>query len=380
MAQVLRILYSLQELSRGGAERRCSLLANEAARRGHRVRILTDRRVWSYQDMLDPRVELRSIGQPERPSWWTYQRRYWRELREFRPDVFHILSGGSQLVLARLAGAPVVVYSAINIASTTVTMTPRDKFLHQLYMRFTDRLTANSQGVYDSFRADVGTPLAKLRLIPNFVVTEQFPYREAALRAEVRAELGLDEDTLAVGIVARMSPQKGYDDLLPAIAMVADELPHVRWFCAGSNLTTDRAWRDHVEELHRALHLERVCQLLGERTDVPRLLQGFDLFVLASHYEGMPNALLEAMSTGLPAIGTDVSGTQELIVPGETGWLVPPHDPPALAAAMREAASDRERLAAFGEAARRRIEQHYDHRVVVSRFFDLYDEVLAARR
>ena len=98
---------------------------------------------------------------------------------------------------------------------------------------------------------------------------------------------------------------------------------------------------------------------LGRRDDVPGLLKSADVLVHASLWEGMPNAVLEAMAARRPVIGTAVEGTEDLVVPGQTGWLVPPRDAAALSRALIEAADSPERCRRYGEAGRLRVEQEF---------------------
>ena len=91
---------------------------------------------------------------------------------------------------------------------------------------------------------------------------------------------------------------------------------------------------------------------LGHRDDIPNVLKSADVLVHASLWEGMPNAVLEAMAAGLAVIATSVEGSEELVIPGQTGWLVPPHDATALATALLEAAESTNRLKRYGQAGR----------------------------
>jgi len=109
-------------------------------------------------------------------------------------------------------------------------------------------------------------------------------------------------------------------------------------------------------------------------------MRGLDLFVLPSLAEGISNTLLEAMSSGLPVVATDVGGNPELVDDGRTGRLVPPADPQALAAAIREYVMDPEMAKRQGAAARRLAEQHFGLDVMVKSYMDLYDRLLAGNR
>jgi starch synthase (maltosyl-transferring) len=115
---------------------------------------------------------------------------------------------------------------------------------------------------------------------------------------------------------------------------------------------------------------------LGRRSDVPGLLRTADLLVLPSRWEGMPNVVLEAMTARKAVVASAVEGTEDLVVAGETGWLVPPGDAGALASALVEAAADRQRLRRFGRAGRDRIERHFSIDRVIRAYDTLWAEVL----
>jgi glycosyltransferase involved in cell wall biosynthesis len=115
---------------------------------------------------------------------------------------------------------------------------------------------------------------------------------------------------------------------------------------------------------------------LGPRDDVPGLLKSANILVHASLWEGMPNAVLEAMAARRPVVGTAVEGTEDLVVPGQTGWLVPARDPTALSQALLEAADDPERCRRYGEAARLRVEREFSIDATVAAYERLWAGLL----
>jgi glycosyltransferase involved in cell wall biosynthesis len=173
--------------------------------------------------------------------------------------------------------------------------------------------------------------------------------RRSALRADVRAELGVDDTELLFMSVGNLRPEKGHLVLLEAARALADSRSPVRIAAVGRGPleTTLRA-------RHRELDLGERFLFLGQRDDVPQLLAGADAFVLPSHHEGLPVALMEATSVGLPIVATSVGGVPQMLEDEVDALLVPPGDPGALAEAMTRLASDpalRERL---GRAAKQR--------------------------
>ncbi|MGE5192782.1 MAG: GT4 family glycosyltransferase PelF, partial [Deltaproteobacteria bacterium] len=159
--------------------------------------------------------------------------------------------------------------------------------------------------------------------------------------------------------------------LLRAMRLVVDEVSDFVLDIVG-----DGPDRPALESLCDELRLRGNVRFLGFRDDVHALLPQSDLFVLSSVTEGLPMTLLEAMAAGLPTVSTDVGGISELVAEGETGRLVPPQSPEALAAAILELVRDPERAARMGTAGRRRVAGEFDLRRVVARYEDLYQKLL----
>ena len=174
-----------------------------------------------------------------------------------------------------------------------------------------------------------------------------------------------------VGSLGRLHPQKGFSDLLTAFAQVRQRIPSVRLFVAG-----DGELRDDLEAQARSLGMAAVVTFAGVRADVSEVLAALDVFVLPSLWEGMPNAVLEAMASGLPVVATAVGGTPEVVVDGVTGLLVPPQDPGALAQAIGHLLRDPDLRRRMGRAGRRRVEEHFDVRETVRQVESLYETLL----
>ena len=139
-------------------------------------------------------------------------------------------------------------------------------------------------------------------------------------------------------------------------------------------MVPSRPWL--LEQLAKHPRLREKTHWLGQRDDVPGLLKAADVLVLASLWEGMPNVVLEAMAARLPVIGTAVEGTEDLVLPGRTGWLVPPHDPEALTHALIEAVDSPERCRQYGEEGRLRVEREFSLETTLEAYERLWAGVL----
>lgn len=211
-------------------------------------------------------------------------------------------------------------------------------------------------------------------VIPNGFDTAQLR-PDPGLRAAVRGELGLADDAPVVAQVARFHPVKDYPTFLRAAARLAERRPRAVFVLVGEGV--DASNSELMSSIASFGLADRV-RLLGRRDDVARLMAGIDVLCLTSSAEGFPNVIGEAMSCGVPCVGTAVGDVAELI--GDTGEVVPPGDAAAVAAAAGrllelEPAARR----ALGERARQRIVERYSIGEVARRYADLLHAVVAQR-
>ncbi len=191
-------------------------------------------------------------------------------------------------------------------------------------------------------------------------------YRPAPeTRARIRAELGTPEDAVVVVIVSRLVWGKGHPELLAAMR----DVPGAVLWVVGNRLTTDHG-RDLEPFFQQAGLGDRLVRL-GHRDDVPDVLAASDIFALPSHSEGLPMSVIEAMLTGLPVVATNVRGSREQVVEGETGFLVPAYESAPLAAALNRLTGDSALRARMGQAGLARAREKYVEDVVISRTLDL---------
>jgi len=215
-----------------------------------------------------------------------------------------------------------------------------------------------------------GVPAGRIVVIPNAV--DRSDIDTPLSKAEARAALGLDPDAFVGAVVGRLSSEKGQDIALDALARVA---------ATGAELTLAFAGDgpDHAALVARvsSLGLGDRVRFLGHQKQVGVVYRAADLLVMPSRSEAMPNALLEAMTVGLPAVATAVGGVPEVARDGIDAWIVPPNSPEALATALLEARHNPEmRSTRAAEAQRRAAERHAPSRRA-DRYLDVYESVLA---
>ncbi len=188
---------------------------------------------------------------------------------------------------------------------------------------------------------------------------------DAAMRARVRAALGCADNAVVIVIVSRLVRHKGYPELLTAMR----DVPGAELWVVGERLASDHG--ADMEPLFAAAGLGARLRRLGYRADVADVLAAADVFVLPSHFEGLPMSVIEAMLTGLPVVATDIRGPREQVVDGETGLLVPPAAAAPLARALARLVHDTALRARMGAAGRARAIARYDEAAVVARTLDL---------
>lgn len=213
-------------------------------------------------------------------------------------------------------------------------------------------------------------------VIPNGFDPDVFKPDSEARRA-LRGELGLTDDSLLVGLVARFDPQKDHETFLRAAAALAEERKNVFFILAGRGTDGSQVAIRRLIERH-ALH-GRVYGL-GLRTDMPRVTAALDVAVSSSAFgEGFSNAIGEALACAVPAVVTDVGDSGDLA--GEAGYVVPPRDPKALAAGIEMLLNlPLEARAGLGARGRRKMVEEYGLAAIAARYRNLYEDVVKARR
>ncbi len=354
----IRILHIITGLSTGGAERMLvRLLAQGSA--GHVV--------VSLRGDGPQGVALRALGVPVyllglRPWRW------WRLLRELRPQrVVGWMYHGN--LVATLVGWLCRVPVVWNVRHSVADLRRERPALRWViragaWLSASPRVIVYNSAVAAGQHEELGYDARRTLVLPNGVDTVVFA-PSASARVALCDELGLPAQAFIVGHLARFHPMKDHVGFLQAAALLRASVPEAHFVMAGRGVDQESAAL--VAEIER-LGLAGHVHLLGERGNVSALLAGLDLFVLSSAWgEGFPNVVVEAMACGVPVVTTDVGDAAAVV--GETGRVVAPGEPQALAEAMVSLyeLGEAERRA-LGEVARRRVVESFAIAAVAQRY------------
>lgn len=233
--------------------------------------------------------------------------------------------------------------------------------------KFVDVLVAISENIKQVLIAD-GVVSKKIKVIRSGIDVHKFA--ELKLKSSFRKELNLPENSLIIGTVAAIVGHKDYSNLLKAAEIVINSRENVVFIAAGSG---DK--EKEVFALAKQLKLKKRFKFLGYRNDVGQLLKLMDIFVLASKLEGLGTSVLDAMSVGLPIVGTNAGGIPEMIENKVNGLVVPKQDPQALATALTKFIDDRDLRKKISQNCKKKVKQ-FDVFLTAKKNIELYRQLI----
>jgi len=364
-----RIVYVIATLDRGGSESQMVRLATGLDRSRFDPVVICLTRGGPLEARLSDARVTTVILKKRRKLDLSVLRRLTDLFRLFGPDIVHTWLFTSNFYGRWAALRAAVPHLVASERSTDDSKPWLNRRIDRWLAPRTDRFVANCEAVRRVCLDRLGVSDDRIVVIPNGLESARIP---AGVREEFRAREGLPEDALLFVTAGRLDRTKAVDDIIRAFATVAPEFPASYLVVIGGGVELDGLAR-LVAELGLA---ERVL-FLGEVPDPGGVLAASDVFVFASLYEGLPNAVLEAMGAGLPVVATDVGGIPEVVTDGEAGHLVPVRRPDQLAKRMLELARDPELRRRLGEVGRARVAEFTVERMVGA-YEALYDEVRAA--
>jgi glycosyltransferase involved in cell wall biosynthesis len=294
-----------------------------------------------------------------------------RVIKQLAPDIIHahdphgVAMAAMALSIAAPSPRPVLV-----AARRVEFRIGQNSFSRWKYSQVTCFI-ANSRAIRDRLLAD-GIGRDRTAIVNEGVDVERIAHLQAA---NVHGEFYLPTGSPVIGNVAALVPHKGQHDLIEAAALVVRDVPDSRFVIVG-----DGELRQSLEDQIRHKHLERHVFLAGFRSDALELTKGVDLFVMSSVSEGMCTALVDAMAASKAAVATTVGGIPEVMVDGTTGFLVPPHDPQAMAGRLVALLKDPALRTRMGEAALARAREHFTVEKMVAGTARVYEQRAKSER
>jgi glycosyltransferase involved in cell wall biosynthesis len=299
---------------------------------------------------ISPREDARALGE------------LMAELRRGRFDVVHTHSskaGALGRIAAHRVGVPAIVHTFHGFPFHNFQASPvRAAYveIERRLGRITDQFLAVGGAVAAQAISLKIAPAERIRAIASAIDPNVTPLSPAS-RLAARRLLDLPDDAQVVGTVGRLAPQKAPEDMVAAIDSIARSGAYCVWVGDGPE-------REKIQRLIDRKALGGRFLLLGERRDVGRILPAFDVFALASRYEGLPCSIVEAMTCGIPVVATAVNAVPEVVIPGRTGLLVPPGAPRLLGQAVAYLLDHPDEGARMASAAREQLGDRFEPSVL----------------
>ena len=326
--QKVNLLFVITKLELGGAQKQLLSLASRLDKEKFQIHLFTAKDGLLLQEALSIRgLKMRRSPFLERPINPLFDllaliEIYWF-IKKNNIEVVHTHSSKAGILgrwAARLAGTKIILHTVHgwsfhgyqNILARVFCI-----WLERLTAQFTDKLIVVSD--YDrqeGLRSHIGIQ-EKYSLIRYGIDFREFSVRNNS----VRTDLGINLDDLVVGMVSCLKPQKSPQDFIKLVFRIKQNFSNTKFLLVG-----DGFLRKETKMLISMYGLQRDVILFGWRQDVPRILSAMDIFVLTSLWEGLPIAVLEAMSSSLPVVATNTGGIREVVREGINGFLVEPHD------------------------------------------------------
>lgn len=385
MAAPIHVLHLINSLGMGGAEKRLAEIIEHLSSDEFRFTVVCLSHAGAYEARVRAagaevevlhyhgmrqggRFALRSLFQP-----LIAIRKFQQALDKYRPDVVQ-----TWLPISNFVGGRALCrwrYRRMTLIASRVftgeyrEANPLIPLAEMMAARRADWVYCNSNAVRDdTISTEITIDPSSIRVIRNGVDSEKFRPCEDKLRA--RRELGLSAGERLILSVGALRKHKGHSVLLDAAKQILAEHEAVRFLLVGEDQGEGPALRRQADELGIADQVEFV----GARDDVALWMQAADAFVLPSLQEGLPNALLEAMASGLPCVATQLPGCLEILEDGKHGLLVPPEQPEALASATSTLLDQPDLSMQLRASAQLHVRDHFSFTRMMKGFADLYRE------
>ena len=375
------VVHIIHRLAIGGLENGLVNLINNMPEDRYRHAIICLKNSSNLRERFKrERIEVVELNKQEGKDFRIYGR-LWKVLRRLQPDIVHTrnLSGLEYLVPSALAAVPGRIHGEHGRDIYDLDgLSLKYNLLRKGMKPFISHYIAVSNDLANWLVNKIGVHPGRLTQIYNGVDLNRFQPRYVH-RQNIGPQGFISHENMVIGTAGRLAEVKDQLTLVRGFVHLLGYEPHARERLR-LVIIGDGSLRMEAQEVLRDAKADHLAWLPGERDDIPDMMRGFDLFVLPSLREGISNTILEAMASGLPVVATRVGGNPELVIEGETGMLVPPSDPAAMANAIWTYLDHPEFLKAHGQAGRKRVEQHFSMEKMVNGYMEVYDKVLSQKR
>ncbi|GJL67107.1 MAG: glycosyl transferase family 1 [Nitrospirales bacterium] len=372
------ILHLVFRLAMGGLENGLVNLINHMPvdRYRHVIVCLTD--FTDFRDRITRAdVEVVAIHKKSGKDWGSYVR-VWNVLKDMKPTILHTrnLPTMEYAIVATLAGVPCRIHGEHGRdIHDQYGASLKFRWFRKFVALWIQQFITVSEDLAQWCQSSIGINGRRISQIYNGVDIQRFHPRQGT-RPEIFPKGFAASNQFIIGTIGRLQKVKDQITLMQAFIHLREHFPdsagHVRLILVG-----DGPLRADIQQLMEKSRIAEYVWMPGERQDIPDLLRSFDLFVLPSEAEGISNTILEAMASGLPVLATAVGGNTELVIDGDTGSLVPPKDPRAMADAMVRYVEDKELLRKHGKAGRVLSERRFSLEAMVNGYLGVYDAALS---
>ncbi len=364
----IRLMHLIHELGTGGAENGIINIVNHIDHTRFKTSICAFAGGGSQTERVDmSRTDLAELNKHPGNDF-TLPIRLCRLFRKWKPHIVHTHAWGTLCegaIGAKLARVPVIIHGEHG----TIQDRQRNIPIQRFFWNLTDQILSVSHAHRDRLAKTINYPSDKIEVIINGVDTVCFSAQKK--NESIRKELGIDNKDIVIGTVGRLVPVKNHSMLIEAFAIISRRYSNIKLVLVG-----DGPLKSELIKLSDSLEISSNVVFTGRRDDIPEILRCMDIFVLSSHSEGMSNTILEAMSSGLPVIATDVGGNPSLVDKDITGLLVESEKPGSLAELLSRLIDCPELRIKMGNAGRKRVEQKFSLQAMVKNYENLYMKLI----
>ena len=370
MSDKIRLLHCIETISSGGVDKLRMTLATGLDKEKYELKIIcTQAHGALAEGLVKEGVQIYKVGAFKHPFEFDKHRKVLQVIKDYQPHIIHgaVFEGNTMACIGGIRGrVPVII---LEETSDPQNRSEKANWLLNIYTRFADRIIAISPSVVSYLEHIAKVKKQKIQLINNGVETPRVVTEEEVVSLKRKYNIGASD--LVIGSVGRLRNfHKLFTDIIEAVALLKD-FSKIKILIVGEG--QDRAL---IEETAKHLGLERNLIMAGLQADTAPFYQVMDIYCIASHMEGFGLVAAEAMFHELPVVATAVGGLKDIVIGGETGFLVPSHRPDRLAEKLQILIDDPELSRSMGAKGLARAQAEYSAEAYVGKVHQLYQELL----